>query len=81
MILHVTKKHFHPLETPLCGYNVAMLGMLGVKPRSLFLIPRQVNFFVSAAVVLLHKRPDGTLNCQTDYKPRREDLFSDVTMF
>lgn len=45
MILQVTKKHFHPSETPLCGYNAAMLGMLGVTPRSLFLIPRQVHFF------------------------------------
>lgn len=45
MMLQVTKKHFYPSETPLCGYNAAMLGMLGVTPRSLFLIPRHVHFF------------------------------------
>lgn len=39
------------------------------------------SFSVRAAVVLLRKRPDCTLNCHTDEKPRREDLFSDLTMF
>lgn len=41
-ILQVRKKHFHPSETPLCGWSTAMSEMFGAVPWSLFLIPRLV---------------------------------------